>query len=282
MAWPGRIARAELLAAQPGGGRGPYSPYAVRMTGGDPGDLAAVRERRAGVQDEGSQLCALALAAAPLDGPRRALARPVRRPGRQGRAAGRARRRARCARCTANELREHRAELVRQVTAAWAVDVRVGDAREFPALDGGYDRVLLDAPCTGLGALRRRPEARWRRRPDDVAELATLQRELLAAALRLVRPGGVVAYVTCSPHPAETVDVVAGPSCSTPARPSPACPTWRRPDRSAVAAPARHGRDVLRLRPRLSAAAADHGPGRAGRGLAIDSSPCPHTVGPSR
>jgi 16S rRNA (cytosine967-C5)-methyltransferase len=63
-------------------------------------------------------------------------------------------------------------------------------------------------PCTGLGALRRRPEARWRRRPDDVAELARLQRALLEAALRHVRPGGVVGYVTCSPHLAETVGVV--------------------------------------------------------------------------
>ncbi len=69
--------------------------------------------------------------------------------------------------------------------------------------------MLVDAPCTGLGALRRRPEARWRRRPEDVAELSRLQRELLAAALRHVRPGGVVAYVTCSPHLAETVGVVA-------------------------------------------------------------------------
>ena len=66
--------------------------------------------------------------------------------------------------------------------------------------------------CTGLGALRRRPEARWRRRPDDLAGLADLQRDLLAAALRLVRPGGVIAYVTCSPHPAETREVVAGTS----------------------------------------------------------------------
>jgi 16S rRNA (cytosine967-C5)-methyltransferase len=69
--------------------------------------------------------------------------------------------------------------------------------------------VLLDAPCSGLGALRRRPEARWRRSPEDVADLAELQRQLLDAALQLVRPGGVVAYVTCSPHPAETGQVIA-------------------------------------------------------------------------
>jgi 16S rRNA (cytosine967-C5)-methyltransferase len=86
--------------------------------------------------------------------------------------------------------------------------VHVADGRTAPLPDGAFDRVLVDAPCTGLGALRRRPEARWRRRPEDVAELARLQRGLLEAALRHVRPGGVVAYVTCSPHLAETVGVV--------------------------------------------------------------------------
>jgi len=90
--------------------------------------------------------------------------------------------------------------------------VHVADGRSAPLPDAAFDRVLVDAPCTGLGALRRRPEARWRRRPEDVAELTRLQRELLAAAMRHVRPGGVVAYVTCSPHLAETVGVVAAVS----------------------------------------------------------------------
>jgi len=87
------------------------------------------------------------------------------------------------------------------------VDVHVADGRALD-LEPGYDRVLLDAPCTGLGALRRRPEARWRRQPDDVVELVALQSQLLESALALVRPGGVVLYVTCSPHPAETTAVV--------------------------------------------------------------------------
>ena len=82
------------------------------------------------------------------------------------------------------------------------------DGRD-PGLEPGFDRVLVDAPCTGLGALRRRPEARWRRQPGDVPQLAKLQRELLASAIRLTRPGGVVLYATCSPHLAETVGVVA-------------------------------------------------------------------------
>ncbi len=208
VAWPGRIGRDELVL-ESDGEPGPYSPYAVRMSGGDPGALSAVRGRRAGVQDEGSQLCALALAAAPIVGRDERWLDLCAGPG--GKTALLAAVAAeRGAIVTANELRPHRATLVGQVTEPWAVDLRVGDAREFPALDGGYDRVLVDAPCSGLGALRRRPEARWRRRADNVDELAELQRELLAAAVRLTRPGGVVAYVTCSPHPAETAAVVAG------------------------------------------------------------------------
>jgi 16S rRNA (cytosine967-C5)-methyltransferase len=203
VAWPGRIERDHLLA-ESGGSPGPYSPYAVRMDGGEPAALGAVRDHRAGVQDEGSQLCALALAHLPIEGRDERWLDLCAGPGGKtallaALAAGRG------ASVTANELREHRAKLVRRATEPWDVTVRVGDGRE---LTGEYDRVLVDAPCTGLGALRRRPEARWRREPTDVALLATLQRELLAAALRLVRPGGVVAYVVCSPHPAETVQIV--------------------------------------------------------------------------
>jgi 16S rRNA (cytosine967-C5)-methyltransferase len=208
VAWPGLVSQAEL-AAESGGEPGPYSPYAVRVAGGDPAALASIRAGRAGVQDEGSQLCALALAAAPLDGADARWLDLCAGPG--GKAAllaALATRRG--AHLVANELHPHRAELVRRVTRPWDVEVVVGDARALPASDGGYDRVLLDAPCSGLGALRRRPEARWRRTPTDVLDLARLQRELLATALRLVRPGGVVAYVTCSPHLAETRDVVAG------------------------------------------------------------------------
>lgn len=208
VAWPGRATRDELLAGV-AGEAGPYSPYAVRLDGGDPGAVSAVRERRAGVQDEGSQLCALALVGAPLAGRDERWLDLCAGPG--GKAALLAALAAeRGATLTANERRPHRAELVRRVTAPWSVTVLVGDGRELEPVEGGYDRVLVDAPCTGLGALRRRPEARWRRRPDDLAELTALQRGLVAAALRLVRPGGVVGYVTCSPHLAETRDVVAG------------------------------------------------------------------------
>ena len=206
VAWPGRIDR-DALAAASGGEPGPWSPYAVRLAGGDPAMLDAVRAGRAGVQDEGSQLCALALANTPLDGRDEHWLDLCAGPGgKTAMLAGLAAERG--ATVTANELHPHRAELVRHVTAPWQVEVLVGDARTLR--DGGYDRVLLDAPCSGLGALRRRPESRWRRQPSDVVDLAALQRELLAAALRLTRPGGVVGYVTCTPHVAETREVIAG------------------------------------------------------------------------
>jgi 16S rRNA (cytosine967-C5)-methyltransferase len=208
VARPGRIGRAEL-AELTGGRPGPYSPYAVRLDGGDPGNFAPVRDGRAAVQDEGSQLCAIALATAPLDGRDERWLDMCAGPG--GKAALLAALAApRGARLTAAELRPHRAELVRVATAAWDVDIVVGDAAELARPDGGVDRILLDAPCTGLGALRRRPEARWRRTDADLPELTALQARMLTAAVRLVRPGGLIGYVTCSPHLAETAAIVAG------------------------------------------------------------------------
>ena len=83
-----------------------------------------------------------------------------------------------------------------------------GDGTAPPYRHDTFDRVLVDAPCTGLGALRRRPEARWRRRADDLLALVLLQRRLVSVALDLVRPGGVVLYATCSPALSETRGVV--------------------------------------------------------------------------
>jgi 16S rRNA (cytosine967-C5)-methyltransferase len=99
---------------------------------------------------------------------------------------------------------------------AGTAGVLVADGRRPAWRDGAFDRALVDAPCTGLGALRRRPEARWRKSPADLRELGDLQRALLTAALAAVRPGGVVAYVTCSPVPAETSEVVADVVAGTP------------------------------------------------------------------
>lgn len=195
-----RMTREELVADS-GGTPGPWSPRAVRLEGGgSPGDLVAVRDGRAAVQDEGSQLVALALAQAPLEGPDATWVDLCAGPG--GKAAlldGIARERG--ARLVAVELQPHRSLLVRR---SGVRSVVTADGRRPPLRDGSADRVLLDAPCSGLGALRRRPEARWRRQPSDLPGLTTLQGELLDAAVRLLRPGGVLAYVTCSPHLAET------------------------------------------------------------------------------
>ncbi|MGY1787348.1 RsmB/NOP family class I SAM-dependent RNA methyltransferase [Geodermatophilus sp. SYSU D00698] len=194
------------LAEESGGTPGPWSPYAVRLGGGDPGRLPSVRAGRAAVQDEGSQLAALLLARAPLEGPDGRWLDVCAGPG--GKAGLLAAVRPAGVHLTAADRAPHRAELVRGALAGQDdVEVIVADGREPPWAPGSFDRVLLDAPCTGLGALRRRPEVRWRRTPDDVGPLVDLQTALLDRALASVRPGGVVAYVTCSPHAAETVAV---------------------------------------------------------------------------
>lgn len=200
------VLTAAALAEQVDGTVGRYSPYAVYLAGGDPGRLEPIRDGAALVQDEGSQLVARALTLAELDGPD------------EGRwldlCAGPGGKTALLAalgtgaQVTAIEPAARRAEMVEQNTRGLSVEVLRVDGRD-PGVEPGFDRVLVDAPCTGLGALRRRPEARWRRTPGDVPQLAKLQRELLASAIRLTRPGGVVLYATCSPHLAETVGIVA-------------------------------------------------------------------------
>jgi 16S rRNA (cytosine967-C5)-methyltransferase len=203
---PGRADAVEL-ADEVGGMPGAFSPYAVYLNGGSPGELAAIADGRAHVQDEGSQLVAAALLAAPLDGTDLRwldlCAGPGGKAGLLGSIAAQ-----RGAEVTAVEVAEHRARLVEQATEGLPVTVLPMDGRTVgrdPDLpEESFDRVLVDAPCTGLGALRRRPESRWRRTPADLPQLTRLQRELLVAALRAVRPGGVVAYVTCSPHMVET------------------------------------------------------------------------------
>ncbi len=209
VARPGLCDPAELLEA--GASPGRWAPHAAVLThGGDPAVFPAVRDGRAGVQDEGSQLVALALAHAAMDGRDERWLDLCAGPGGKAAllgavAAGRG------ANLVAGELAPHRADLVRRAVAPLreAVQVRVGDGRTVGAEEpGAYDRVLVDAPCTGLGALRRRPEARWRRTPDDLPGLVALQRALLCSALDATRPGGLVGYVTCSPHPKETTGVV--------------------------------------------------------------------------
>jgi 16S rRNA (cytosine967-C5)-methyltransferase len=200
------VLTAEALAEQVNGTVGRYSPYAVYLPSGDPGRLDPVRDGAALVQDEGSQLVARALTLAELDGPDagRWLDLCAGPGGKTALLAALGTH----ARVTAIEPAGRRAEMVEHNTRGLPVEVLRVDGRKS-GLEPGFDRVLVDAPCTGLGALRRRPEARWRRQPGDVPQLAKLQRELLASAIQLTRPGGVVLYATCSPHLAETVGVVA-------------------------------------------------------------------------
>jgi len=206
VARPGLVTVAELP-----GTPSTQSPYAVELESGDPGAVAAVAEGLAGVQDEGSQLVAIALAGARMKGPDERWLDLCAGPGGKtallaALAAGRG------AKVLANERQEHRAGLVARGTRAvprGMLGVVTGDGTVPPWAPGAFDRVLVDAPCSGLGALRRRPESRWRRSPKDLPELVSLQRALLEAALDAVRPGGVVVYATCSPVLAETSGVVS-------------------------------------------------------------------------
>ncbi len=179
---------------------------------GDPGAIQAVAEGRAGVQDEGSQLAAIAMATAPIEGRDERWLDLCAGPGGKaallaGLATGVG------ATVLAVEKQPHRTELVRRALGGASLvpgvaDVITADGTKPTWELGSFDRVLVDAPCSGLGALRRRPESRWRRTPADLDDLVPLQRALLHAALDSARPGGLVLYVTCSPVLAETRGVV--------------------------------------------------------------------------
>ncbi|MDN8596543.1 transcription antitermination factor NusB [Corynebacterium tuberculostearicum] len=206
VARPGEIS-AEELALMTGNEEGRYSPYAVYMESGDPGQLEPVRQGLAAVQDEGSQLIARAVCEAPLEGEDTGrwldlCAGPGGKAALMGALA-----RIDSAHVDAVEVSSHRAALIEKTVSDLPVDVHVADGRN-PGVGEGFDRVLVDAPCSGLGALRRRPEARWRKAESDITELNQLQFELLSSALNLVRPGGVVIYSTCSPDLRETRGIV--------------------------------------------------------------------------
>ena len=190
---------AARVAAVPGA-----TPEAVRAPGTDPRELAAVREGRAVPQDEASMRVAHATGAGAGT---RALDLCAGPGGKTTHLA------ALGATVTAVELHEHRAELVREAAAVQGVEVAVvvGDARRAPLpADARFDVVLLDAPCTGLGTGRRRPEVRWRQTPDDARSLAGIQAELLTAAARWVAPGGRLTYAVCTWTAVETVELVDG------------------------------------------------------------------------
>ncbi len=122
------------------------------------------------------------------------------------------------------DIHASRAQLLASNAAALArpeVAAVVADARRPPLAPGVFDRVLVDAPCSGLGALGRRPDARWRVTPADVDILSAVQRDLLVAAAALVRPGGLVVYSVCTLTRAETVDVARWALAGQPGDPAP-------------------------------------------------------------
>jgi 16S rRNA (cytosine967-C5)-methyltransferase len=200
VSWPGLSTQQDLVDI--GGEPTTFSPYGAHWKG-NPGALELIKARKIGVQDEGSQLVASAFAAAAggdswLDmcagpGGKAALLSSIARE--------------RGIRFTANEVSVPRAELVKQVVQGDRV--LVGDGREIGKQSEKFDAILIDAPCTGLGALRRRPEVRWRRTLQDLRELTQLQRELIESGINALVPGGVLGYATCSPHLAETSIQVA-------------------------------------------------------------------------
>lgn len=194
VAWPGRSTGEELLAAGAQKLEGGENAY---FFNGNPADVAAVRERRAGVQDLGSQIVVekffesggknmrwLDLCAGP--GGKAAYLDSLISEGE----------------LVVNEPAPERVKLLGQVVKR--AKVLSFDGRLPPEDLGTFDRILIDAPCTGIGALRRRPEVRWRRTPKDLRGLMQLQSELLDSAAKLLNPDGIIGYATCSPHLGET------------------------------------------------------------------------------
>ncbi len=210
----GRTTREELIERLAAAGfearAGRYAPGAVVLEGRVPlGALPGFAEGCFAVQDEASQLVGLLVGA----GPGERVLDLCAAPG--GKTAHLAERVGPGGRVVALDANAARLDLVTTLCRRLGldnVDTVMGDARGLPqAVAGdGFDRVLADAPCTGLGVLRRNPDARWRTAPDAPARLADLQSEILARARTLVRPGGVLVYSVCTFAPEETTGVIEG------------------------------------------------------------------------
>lgn len=201
VSWPGKSTQNDLIEL--GCTPTKYSKFGGVFQG-IPNSLDLIRERKAGVQDEGSQLVASIFAQAARDhepwldlcagpGGKAALLSFFSKGP-----------------LTANEISIPRANLVEQVVRDDA-KVLVGDGRDIQetlkryGINLTFGAVLADVPCTGLGALRRRPEVRWRRKPEDLPGLTKLQFELAKSAIENLPTNGVFGYATCSPHVSETL-----------------------------------------------------------------------------
>lgn len=195
VSWPGLSTQQDLINI--GGEPTEFSSFGAHWKG-NPGALDLIKARKIGVQDEGSQLVAEVFAKAA--GGKSWLDMCAGPGGKAALLSSMAR--GRDIEFTANEISEARADLVRQVVHGSRV--LVSDGRTISSSGEKFDAILIDAPCTGLGALRRRPEVRWRRTLQDLRELTQLQRELVESAVKALNPGGFLGYATCSPHLAET------------------------------------------------------------------------------
>ena len=200
IAWPGLSTKEELL--RKGGSEIDFLSFGV-ISDSTPDSIAAIKERRAGVQDAGSQyLTELFLAT--NNSPNLEWLDLCAAPGGKAKyiyeSLGHKH-------FTANEINTSRFGLLKQLLPS---EILLNlDGRESRSFPSKYDRILIDAPCTGLGALRRRPEARWRKSISDLKELIKIQRELVDSAVVMSNPGGLIAYATCSPHLLETKAQVA-------------------------------------------------------------------------
>lgn len=198
-----KISRDELLKRLPNARAGTLAPDAIMLDGGDPTQLPGWNDGDFFVQDEAAQL--VAHYATPLAGER--VLDLAGAPG--GKATH-------CAQLMNNrgqilcvDIALGRLKLVRENAARLGISimrVQTADAREMNSHVEPADLVTLDAPCLGTGTLRRRPDAKWRKTPNALAELVELQRELLDAAAKLVKPGGALVYSTCSLEPEENAD----------------------------------------------------------------------------
>ena len=204
-ALPGFCSREEIDTEERAGS---VSPIGLEISG-NPASIELVNKGFARVQDQGSQLVTLALVSAPIEvkddvwldmcagpGGKAAIMAALSLPSGK--------------RFVSNEISEHRAQLVANALAPLgSFEVKTLDGRVYGQGKEKFSRILLDAPCTGLGSLRRRPESRWRRSTDDLVNLVKLQRELIESAWEALEPGGILGYVTCSPHLSETTGQIA-------------------------------------------------------------------------
>jgi 16S rRNA (cytosine967-C5)-methyltransferase len=237
---------------------GRLAPGSLEVRGaGDLASLPAVREGRATPQDQASQAVVDIVAPRPGE-------RVVDLAAAPGGKAGAIAERTEGGLVVAVDVNPHRLQLVGDAAVRLGLSGLVAiqaDGRRPPLRAGTFDRVLVDAPCSGLGVLRRRPDARWRVRPESVALLAQLQRELLGAAAALVRPGGAVVYAVCTVTWAETREVDAWAASELPhlvAVPPPG-PPWRPWGRGGLLLPFAAGTDGMFV------LALQHGPDRTRR-----------------